>query len=299
MQSHNCTSPKAGDFPTQDFVTGGLRTAGKNDFGTARAILDEWPEDVFITGKGIQDLDVSDSIKAILIFEQMKRVNGSIFLRQAHAFSVADAFCSAANDKVCQELSEAWWTGLEDPKAALRIKGELSMEQALPRAHGVPSVWNGPYDLTIAEWGNGVSGRLLPRQKPDERDWSLGFDLHGFERHVGKISLESPSFCGSRDQKTNNIAVAPTELLETIVNGLQPYLPENTKNPELKKLRQQAEEAGDGSVRPAIEEIQATLDKRAEVLEQAKSNLEGATCKKVGKRTKKTLGQLADSAVEG
>ncbi|MFC1611819.1 hypothetical protein ACFL6C_12725, partial [Myxococcota bacterium] len=253
--------------------------------------LEDWPEDVFITAQGIQSLPVSEPVKAILIFEQMARIDSDCFLAQAHATSLADVFSQAANDKVCEELGKEWWTGLEDPDAPLRIMGEMSLEDAMPKDMFPLASWCFPYDLVVTEWdGDCVKGELHSREDTDGARLS-------FKAWPDELWLYVVVDDGRSSEHRMQVAAAPTALLEDLKRGLEPYLPENTKGP-LKKLREQAEKDNKGSVRPLFDSIKAVLESRAEALARAKSALEGASRKNVGKRTKKRLTEMADGIVE-
>ncbi|MFC1611820.1 hypothetical protein ACFL6C_12730 [Myxococcota bacterium] len=287
---------KVESAPNIAFVRVGLKNASKNDLGTARKILKEWPEDVYLTGAGIEVLDVNDSVKAILIFEQMKRIDGDRFLLQAHASSLGDVFMQAvdkAEDRDRMNLWEDWWIDPDDPEADLRVKEERSLDKAMPKFFNDPAtVWCFPYEVQIDEWHHGfASGRLYPDQAKNDQARPLGFIVR-----PDQVCLR-PDNDSSVNTLGLEMSTVPTELLENLVVGLETYLPEKTKDPELKKLRKEAEDKEKASVRPMIDAMQAVLDRRAEALAQAKSNLEGGTQEKVSKRSKKSLSQLAQEAV--
>ncbi|MFC1611777.1 hypothetical protein ACFL6C_12515 [Myxococcota bacterium] len=278
-----------GDCADSGRVLEGLEAAGPNDLGSARRLLEEWPEDVFITGPGIDALPLSEAAKAVVIFKQMRRMSPDSFVGNSFASSVADVFQKAAAHN-CQGLSGGWWRGLNDEKAHLRIEGELSIQHGMPEQE----TWRN-HDLFVHNWAplGTVDGYLRPKGSSP----AIYFKVSARNADTAVLQLKwnvgSPSE-GSREYELN---VVPTEALEILKHGLTPFLPENAGDQELQEMRTEAEENKKGSVRPAIEAIQGVLDHRAEVLAKAKELLQGAGAENVGQRTKERLSNLAEQVV--
>ncbi|MFC1611774.1 hypothetical protein ACFL6C_12500, partial [Myxococcota bacterium] len=301
---------KVKDSPSYDFVANGLRAVNSNDWGTLDPILKEWPAEVFITGRGLEDSPMSDPAKAVVIFTQLKRSNPNLFVNQAHALNLADAFCAAARtQQVCDDLSIGWWKGLEeDPDAPLRIKGELSILTAMPKPN--PG-WCGRYDLHVEKWGTKwVQGLLLPKkggpkQPPASHRCPIRFkvDVQGTSKRnvtLFTANQEDPSEQGSGIGHA--LEVMPTAVLEVLRDGLEGFLAEKTADPVLAELRAEAEKSRGtnvgGSARQPFDAIKAILDHRAEVLAKAEELLAGPTAENVGERSRTNLSKLAENVVE-
>ncbi|MFC1611822.1 hypothetical protein ACFL6C_12740 [Myxococcota bacterium] len=315
---------KIPELPSFEYVEQGLRSVNKNDSGSAHKMLDEWPEDIFITGPGLASMPVSDAVKAILIFDQMKRVDKALVLNKAHASSVAEVFSQAADEGVCKRLAEDWWTNGQSPTAHLLVKGEKSLKEVLPEFWQKPPDDAGkllvgamlslissvaaalavagsqikpvslpsPYEITVTDWDTKkVRAKLFSKENPRETSQTLEFSIR-----LKDILITTPDNIAW--EKVVKTAEAPTELLVALVAGLAPYLPENTKDIGLRKLREQAEKEENKSVRPIIEALQAVFARRAKALAKAESLMAGATPEKVGRRTKKNLADLAKDVPE-
>ncbi|MFC1611776.1 hypothetical protein ACFL6C_12510 [Myxococcota bacterium] len=274
-------------------VVQGLKDAASNDLGSVRRLLKEWPEDVYITARGIDALPLSEPAKAVLIFKQMERLSPRSFILHSFASSLADVFTKAAvND--CQSLSGDWWIGLNDSKAHLRIKGELPADHTMQ----APQTWR-DHDLEIITWSpyGMVQCHLRPKNPASGAPVRVQVDARDdsdVKIHVVLYAKTGVPIGSGHERK---IEIVPTEMLEILKRGLTPFLPEKAENLELRELRQKAEEEKEGSVKPAIAAIQKVLDHRKKALDKAQELLDGASAKNVGRRTKERLGKLADEAV--
>ncbi|MFC1611779.1 hypothetical protein ACFL6C_12525, partial [Myxococcota bacterium] len=150
---------KVGRVPTFKFIEQGLKKANSNDLGSVDQLLEEWPEDIFITGAGIQASPLSEAAKGVLIYRQMKRLDPDLFADCAMASNIAEVFSKAADQETCEELAGFWWRGLE-PKAPLRVQGELSLEATIPDPY---PEWRAPYELVLERWSpfGSIQGKLF------------------------------------------------------------------------------------------------------------------------------------------
>ncbi|MFC1611775.1 hypothetical protein ACFL6C_12505 [Myxococcota bacterium] len=275
-------------------VLKGLRAAGPNDLGSVRKLLKEWPEDVFITGAGIEASPLSEPAKAFLIFKQMDRVCPEAFVLQSFASNLADVFTKVGLDD-CQKLSSSWWKGLNDKNEHLRIKGELNLK------HGMRAVetWRN-HELEVFGWNplGVVEGYLHPKG-PAKAPVHFKINAQNAEKVSLQVAVYTPDLTKSTGSQCKyGVDAAPTEVLEILTKELAPLLPENAENDEIKELRQRAEETEAGSVKPAIEAMQKVLDHRSKVLVKAEELLAGPSTENVGQTTRSNLSKLAENVVE-
>ncbi|MFC1611778.1 hypothetical protein ACFL6C_12520 [Myxococcota bacterium] len=188
-----------GDRADFEFVARGLEALNKNDRCTVGKLLAEWPEDVFITGKGVESLPLSEPAKAFLIYQQMKRISPS-FVAKSFDTNLADVFSKAANQGVCNRLSSYWWQGNDDPDAILHLQGEASVEDTV-------EPWCGAYDVEVVGCSpfGVVEGVLDPKGTEGEDEGSapaISFKIDARdEKSLPTLSLTWPGAPMTRAEK--------------------------------------------------------------------------------------------------